>query len=266
MAKNLIKFKGLIIKEKRIGDNKLIVVLTKELGVISIFCNGVFKPQSKNLGSTQLFSYSDFCVNEKTDPKGNKSYYLESSQPDTIFFKLWTDIHSQALGHYIAELLSYCEIAEGDNSEILRLTLNTFYSLNTERQPLNLLKSIFEIRFLCEIGFRPNMVGCNKCYLYESDSMHINIKTGKVLCDDCITEEDRTNGFDFLFDKNMFYIVRYIILSDYDELFSFKISYKAQKFLTNFSESFVNYYTKDRFKSLDFMKAKMARDFFNTTI
>ena len=74
MAKNLIKFKGLIIKEKRIGENKLIVVLTKELGVISIFCNGVFKPQSKNLGSTQLFSYSDFCVNEKTDPKGNKSY------------------------------------------------------------------------------------------------------------------------------------------------------------------------------------------------
>ena len=254
MPKNLIRFKGLVIKEKRIGDNKLIVVLTKELGVISIFCTGGFKPQSKNLGATQLFSYSDFCVDEKTDSKGLKRYYLESSSSDTIFYRIRLDVISSALASYIAELLNYCGIAESNNGEVLRLTLNTYYSLNSDRQPPELLKSIFEIRLLCEIGYRPKMVGCNNCYLYDSDSMHFNIKTGKLLCDDCISDEDRNNGFDYIFDKNMLYIVRYIMLTDYDDLFSFKVSDKAQKKLTKFSEAFVSYYIKARFASRDFFK------------
>lgn len=254
MSKNLIKFNGLIIKEKRIGENKLIIVLTKEYGVISIFCNGGFKPQSKNLSSTQLFSYSEFCVDEKTDSKGQKRYFLDSSKSKTIFYRIRLDVISASLASYIAELLNYCGVADGDNGEVLRLTLNTYYSLNSDRQPPELLKSIFEIRLLCEIGFRPNLVGCNSCYLYESDSMHFNIKTGKLLCDDCITEEERNNGYDFCFDKNMLYIIRYIMLSDYDELFSFKVSDRAQKLLTNFSESFVNYYVKAKFVSRDFFK------------
>ncbi|WP_028509835.1 DNA repair protein RecO [Ruminococcus sp. NK3A76] len=254
MSKNLIKFKGLVIKEKRIGDNKLIVVLTKELGVISIFCNGGFKPQSKNLGATQLFSYSDFCVDEKTDSKGLKRYYLDSSSSDTIFYRIRLDVISSALAAYIAELLDYCGIAESNNGEVLRLTLNTFYSLDKDRQPPELLKSIYEIRLLCETGFRPNLVACNNCYLYESDSMHFNIKTGKLLCDDCISEEDRNNGFDFVLDKQMLYIIRYIALSDYHELFSFKLSDKAQKWLTKFSESFVNYYFKGHFNARSFFK------------
>lgn len=254
MAKNLKKFKGLVIKEKRINDNKLIVVLTKELGVISIFCNGGFRPNSKNLGATQLFSYSDFCVDEKVDAKGQKRYYLDSSTSDTIFYRIRLDVISSALASYIAELLNYCGIAESNNGEVLRLTLNTFYSLNSDRQPPELLKCIYELRLLCEIGYRPNLVACNKCYLYESDSMHFNIKTGKLLCDDCISEEDKNNGFDWVFDKNMLYIVRYIMLSDYDELFSFKLSDKAQKKLTKFSESFVSYYIKAKFVSRDFFK------------
>lgn len=254
MAKNLIRFEGLIIKEKRIGENKLIVVLSKEYGAISIFCRGGFRPQSKNLSSTQLFTLAEFCVDVKEDSTGQKKYYLDSSKTKTIFYRIRLDVISAALASYIAELLNYCGIEEENNGEVLRLTLNTYYSLNTDRQPLELLKSIFEIRLLCEIGYRPNMIGCNKCYLYSSNNMHFNIKTGKLLCDDCISDEDRNNGYDFVFDENILYIVRNIMLSDYDELFSFKISDRAQKILTKFSESFVNYYIKGRFVSRDFFK------------
>ncbi|MBR1749613.1 MAG: DNA repair protein RecO [Ruminococcus sp.] len=251
----MIRFDALIIKEKRLGDNKLIYVLTKEYGVITVYCHGGFAPKNKNTGATQLFSYSELCVDEKISPNGERRYFLNSSTSKTIFYNIRLDIVNSALAGYIAELLNYCGVADNDYGEVMRLTLNTYYSLNSNRQPPDLLKSIFEIRLLCEIGFRPNLIGCNKCYKYEDDDlMHFNIHTGKVLCSSCITQNELDNGFDFSFDKQLFYVFRYIALTDYNKLFSFKISDSLQDKLTVFSESFVNYHLKSKFVARDFYK------------
>ncbi len=251
----MIKFDALIIREKKLGDNKLIIVLTKEYGVISVFCHGGFSPNNKNTGATQLFSYSELCVDVKTAPNGEKRYFLNSSTSKTIFYNIRLDIVYSSLAGYIAELIDYCGIADNNYGEVMRLTLNTYYSLNSNRQPPDLLKSIFEIRLLCEIGYRPDLIGCNNCYKYEDDKgMHFNIHTGKVLCSDCITQNEIDNGFDFTFDKQLFYVFRYIALTDYDKLFNFKISEKLQNRLTAFSENFVNYHLKSRFVARDFYK------------
>lgn len=249
----MITFDALIIREKHINDkNRILTVLTKEYGVISVFCRGGMKPTSKTVGSTQLFSYSQFCAEVKINAKGERQYYLNSSASKNIFYNIRLDIVKASLASYISELLYYCGTNEKDFGEILRLTLNTFYSLDTGRQSAELLKSIFEIRLLCEIGFRPNLLGCNKCLKYEAEHMHFNIMSGKILCDECC--EDTDNGFDFSFDKGMFYIIRFIMLTDYDRLFSFKISDKAQKLLTQFSESFVSYHIKPKFDTRDFYR------------
>ena len=249
----MITFDALIIREKHIGErNRIITVLAKDHGVIDIFCRGGMKLTSKNFSATQLFSYSTLCVEVKVNAKGERLYYLNSSQTKNLFYNIRLDLINACLASYISELLCYCGTAEKDFGEILRLTLNTYYSLDTNRQPPELLKSIFEIRLLCEIGFRPNLLGCNKCLKYEADHMHFNIMTGKILCDNCC--EDSDNGFDFVFDKGMFYILRYIMLTDYDRLFSFKVSDKAQKLLTAFSESFVSYHIKPKFDTRDFYR------------
>jgi DNA repair protein RecO (recombination protein O) len=53
-------------------------VLTAEKGVIDILVRGGQK-SVKNSASTQLFSYSSLCLDEKKNPGGQTQYYLNSS-------------------------------------------------------------------------------------------------------------------------------------------------------------------------------------------
>ncbi len=248
----MITLKGLIIREKSVGESsKSISVLTAELGVIDVFVRGGMKSK-KTSASTQLFTYSIFCLEEKKDSKGHSNYYLNSTETQNIFFNLRLDVKKTALASYFADLLCYSRIENADCNEILRLTLNAYYFLDNGKRDEELLKSIFEFRLLCELGFRPFLVGCNRCFKYESDEMHYNFRSGLLECDECCLNPDSI--FNFTFDRTLLYIVRYIALTDFDKLFSFKISAKYQKKLTQFTERFVKHNFTDDFATLRFYR------------
>jgi DNA repair protein RecO (recombination protein O) len=116
----------------------------------------------------------------------------------------------------------------------------------------DLLKCVFELRLPCEIGLRPDLVGCANCYKYEDDRMHFDFISNKLYCDDCYCSDDNTS--DTVVDKTLLYIIRFIALSEFEKLFYFKISDRYLKKLTAFTESFVAYVFKNRFKSLDYYK------------
>lgn len=245
-------FKGLIIRENKVGESsKSIIVLSEEFGIINVFVRGGAKSK-KNTSSIQLFAYSKLCIDEKKDAHGHINYYLNSSEPINIFYNLRLDPKKTALGCYFSELLCFSRIENSYLGEILKLTLNSFYFLDKGSHDLELLKSIFEFRLLCEMGFRPYLVGCNKCYVVECEKMHYNFKSGLLECDDCCYNPESI--FDIILDRDLLYIVRYIALTDYDKLFNFKINEKYQNKLTEFTERFVKYNFKERFDTLDFYR------------
>lgn len=248
----MITLKGLIIREDQRGESsKSISVLCAERGVIDVYVRGGMK-SGKTASSTQLFTFSKLCIEEKKDAKGSSRYYLNSAETENMFYHLRLDVKKTSLASYFADLLCYARIEGNDFSEILKLTLNTLYYLDNGERDQELLKSIFEFRLLCEIGYRPYLVGCNNCYTYESDKMHFNFKSGLLECDNCCRNPDSI--FDFVFDKTLLYIVRYIALTEYDKLFNFKISAAYQKKLTQFTERFVKYYFTDNFATLRFYR------------
>lgn len=246
--------KGLIIKEEPKGESsKLIYVLTAEKGVISILVRGGMK-SSKNSASTQLYVYSDLCFEEKKDAKGYSYYYLNSSEPISMFFELRLDIYKMALAAYLSELLFYSRIeAADDKNEILRLALNTFYFINQGKKDRELLKSIFEFRLICDTGFRPNLIGCNKCYKVEDDKMYLNMRAGSLECEDCCTNKD--SMFGFVLDRQMLHIVRHIALTDFERLYTLKISPEYQAALTDLTERYVKFHFKEKFPTLNFYRS-----------
>lgn len=248
----MITLKALVVRENKIGESsKAVTVLSSELGIIDIFIRGGAK-SSKSTSSTQLFSYSKFCLDEKKDAYGHVNYYLNSCEPLNIFYNLRLDAKKTALGCYFCELLCFSRIENSFCGEILKLSLNSLYFLDKGKHDMELLKSIFEFRLLCEIGFRPNLVGCNKCYVYECEKMHFNFKSGLLECDNCCYNPESI--FDIIFDPTLLYIVRFIALTDYNKLFNFKINEKYQKKLTDFTERFVKYNFKENFDTLEFYK------------
>lgn len=243
-----------VIKEMPAGESsKKIYVLTKEKGIISVFVRGGMKSR-KNNSATQLYSFSVMCIDERRNASGDRYYYLNSVESISMFYDIRLDVYKAALAAYFTELLFYSRIeGSADKDDVMRLTLNTFYYLNEGVKDRELLKSIFEFRLLCEIGFRPNLIGCSECYKYEDDRMYFNYYTGSLRCEDCKTEE--SNMTDIVLDRSMLYIIRHISLTDFERLFSIRVSPGTQKRLTAFTEGYVKYHYQYRFNTLDFYRS-----------
>ena len=248
----MITIKGLIIRETPRGESsKSVTVLSDERGVVDVFVRGGMK-SSKTSSPTQLLAYSLRCREEKKDASGQTNYYLNSAENLTMFYHIRLDAAKTALAAYFAELLNYCRIENSDCGDILKLTLNTLYFLDNGQRDPELLKCIFEFRLLCDIGFRPFLLGCSICYAYDGDIMYLNMRSGLLECEKCCINK---NGvFSYALDRTMLYIIRYIALSDLSKLFSFRISDRYLKRLSVFTEDFVRFHFKDGFETLRFYR------------
>ncbi|SDA18831.1 DNA replication and repair protein RecO [Ruminococcus sp. YE71] len=248
----MITLDGLVIAERDTGETgKSVTLLTKELGCIDVYVRGGRKSK-KSLSSTQLFCYAHFSLEEKRDARGISHYYYNSSEPIKLFYELRLDAKRLALACYFAELLLFAAESGEGAEDVMRLTLNTLYYLDKGSRGEATLKSIFELRLLCETGYRPNLIGCCNCYKVEDDAMHLNLATGSLTCSDCTTGDEGL--YDFVLDRQLLYIVRFIALVEYEKLFNISISEKYQKRLGEFTERFAEYHYGRRFQKLRFYK------------
>ena len=244
--------KGLVISERDVGESaKAVTLLTGSLGCIEVFVRGG-KKSKKSASSTQLFSYSDYSLDEKNDSRGNVHYYYDSSEPINMFYNIRLDAKKTALGCYFADLLMYAAESREGAEEVMRLSLNTFYVMNRGDRDLELIRSIFEFRLLCETGYRPALIGCHECYKHLCEDMHFNLRSGLLSCPDHLRGEDAL--YDIILDPVQLYTIRYIALVDQKELFSFKLSDKYLDWLSGFTERFVEYHYGRRFETLRFYK------------
>ena len=84
----LLKVKGVVIKEIAYKDNdKIITLLTDELGKISCMAKGAKKTNSALLASCQLFVYSEFILY-----KGSTFYHINSAESIDTFYALRIDL------------------------------------------------------------------------------------------------------------------------------------------------------------------------------
>lgn len=250
----MLTLKGLVIREQQRGESsKMIHILTAEEGVMGIFVRGGMK-SGKNAAATQLYVYSEFCIEEKTNARGERRLFLNSAEAINMFFDLRLDIKKTALCAYLTEILYYSRVeASTDKNELLRLALNTFYYINEGKRDLELLRASFEIRLISDTGFRANLVGCCNCFKYEDDIMYFNIASGTLECEDCC--DNKNSGFRIRLDRSMLYILRYIVLTDIDKLFSLRVSPAYQEQLTELGERYIKYYFSDQLKTLWFYKS-----------
>ncbi len=249
----MLTLRGLILKEKKIGEiNKSVSVLTADKGVIDIFIRGGQK-SVKNAASTQLFAYSTLCVDVKKTASGQSEYYLNSSELINAFPSIRLDIKKTALAAYFSELILFSRTEETGYFDVMRLVLNSLYFLDNDKMDMDLLKCVFEFRLPCEIGLRPDLVGCAVCFKYDDDKMHFDFRENKLFCDECYMTDE--TSIQTVFDSTLLYIVRYIALSEFEKLFYFKVSPKYLRKLTEFTESFIAFNFKSRFRTLEYYKS-----------
>lgn len=246
----LITTRGLVINERSVGENdKYIELLTEDLGVIDVSVKGVKKITSKNAGSAQLFSYSKFCLSKR-----GERFYINSSENISIFFEIRLSIEKLSLASYFSEIVKYALPNDLPCNEVLRLFLNTLYYLCNDKLDMNILKSIFELRLLTEIGLMPQLIGCRECFCFENEYMFFDYKNSNLICKECIEKLGLSADNLEPLHPAALKSVRHVCLSDFEKIFSFSLADTYIPLLLHFSEKYLINQLGKSFKTLKFYK------------
>lgn len=248
----MITLEGIVLKERSVGEqDKFIDILTKESGVIEISVKGAKKVNGKSGSSTQLFAYSRFCIQQRKD-----RFYLNSAEPIHIFYNLRNSLSKLSLASYFADVLRSSIESQTQNGDIMRLFLNALYFLEKDSRDERLLKSVFELRLMSEIGFMPNVLACRSCGSYEPEDIIFSVTDGGFCCHECFERQENTAVYQDFFKIKLPVLnsVRHIVLADFDRLFNFRISESVQQKLSVISEAYLTAHLERSFATLEFYK------------
>ena len=237
---------GIVIREQTTGEqDRLITVLTRELGMIKAFVNGGRNPKNKNVSATDLLCYSDFTV-EKTK---KDVYIIKEATAKQVFFGLREDITDLSLAQYFAELARDLSPKEEKSDEFLSLILNSLHLLCNKKKSDLLLKAVTELRLACLSGFMPNVIGCSVCSEYESETMFFNTHNGSMFCQGCNTDKKNIP-----LSPAVLTAIRHICLSQPEKIYSFSLSEDKLLALCDATEKYVKGITLKQYKTLEFYK------------
>ena len=168
-------YKGLVLAERNAGDRgKFIDILTENNTVQEVYVRGAKKASSAATSLTQLFSYAVFSIQQR-----NGRVYLDSAEPIRIFYRLRESLSRLSLAMYFSELirLSVREFRPaGETCEVMRLMLNTLHYLENGSREEGLLKPIFELRLMTELGMMPDLLMCRTCGEFLPKRLYFSVE------------------------------------------------------------------------------------------
>lgn len=241
----LENYSGIVLKTSSVGESdRLITILTDKKGIIRAFVKRAKSPRNSNSSSTQMLCYSKFSIY-----MGKTTNSVNSSIPIKLFFNLNKDIKKLALAEYFCELALILAPSGTTSEDLLRLMLNAFHLLANTDKNIYIIKSVVELRALSISGYMPDLIGCSKCRKYESNITHFIPEEGVIYCDNC-----KSNKLGIKLDPSTLSAMRYIIYSEFNKIFSFKLPDDKLKLLSKATQSYVTSVTDKNFKSLDFFE------------
>lgn len=238
--------KTLVLRETQYKDNdKLLSVLSQELGLITVKARGVKRKNSPLRSGCQLLCYSEMTLFEK-----NGYYTVNEAEPLEMFMGLRTDIELLSLGAYFAQILETTAAQDHVDPELLSLGLNSLYALDKLHKPQRLVKAVFELRLLSLIGYHPELQCCVSCG--DAGARLFFLQDGILLCEHC-AQQRRLEARHKLSD-GVLAAMGHILTCPRQKLFSFTLPETALKELEAVTEQFLLTQLDQRFSALEFYK------------
>lgn len=239
-----VKTKGLILKQSDFGEaNRILTIFTKEFGIIKAVAYGAKSIRNKNSASTQVMTYADFVL-----LKTNKDMMsIQSAEIIDSFFGVKEDITKLSLCVYFADLIYSLLNMHSPDDEMLALFLNSLYALSYKDVENEKMRAVFEMKAMSGGGYMPNMSGCVKC----GDTENIGCfapHNGGIVCKNC------SKAGDIPINAEVYHTLLYIISSDVKKMLSFTASKEVLKQVSEISERYVDAFSDNKFKSLEYYK------------
>ena len=209
-----VKTKGIIIAEKTMSDfDKMLTILTPNLGKIECVAKGSRRPKSLLMAGTQFLCFGDYLLY-----KGSENYSMNSCETIELFYNIRTDLDKLKYAVYITKIINDITTENQNNYKVLQLYLNTLYVISNTEKNLEFVTSIFRLRLLSIIGYRPEIRECKSCKEKENLTK-FSIKDNGFKCTACGKQDKGAIEMN----ETTKDAIRYIILSDAKKIYSFQI-------------------------------------------
>lgn len=209
---------GLVLRATKTGEaDQILSILTPD-GIVSAAAKGSLRLKNKLFSACGLFCYSEFTLFE-----GKTMYAVDEASVKNVFFGLHQDITAMSLAMYCAEIAATLSPAGEEAAEQLKLLLNTFFVLSERKKEPKLVKAVYELRTLSQVGFLPDLVACTDCARYEGGPFCFDVGGARIFCADCAAKR----GLPVNLSPAALSAMRHIVFSEDKKVFSFTVGPEA---------------------------------------
>ena len=226
-----LKVNGIIIAENNMGDyDKMLTMLTPNLGKIGCTAKGARRPKSLLMAGTQFLCFGEYLLYKSGD-----IYSINSCETIEMFYNLRTDLDKLTYASHITKIINDVTTENQNTYNTLKLFLNTLFAISETDKDLDFITSVFKMRLMKIIGFCPNVNECVTCKEKE-ELTHFSFKDNGFKCKVCSKQDKGALSISEA-TKNA---IIYSIKADPKKIFSFSLSESAQKEFNIVSKIYLN--------------------------
>lgn len=237
-------------------NDKIIVMYSKEKGLLRGIAKGCKKPKSKLGAMMQSLVANKIILN-----KGRNLDIISQSESINSFKKLKNDFSKLSFSMYCAEIISNFGIEDDSNSDdIYNLLFTVLSTIADTKNTIEILLAVlrFQLKIMDVMGLQICIKHCSdcNCIFDENKNYKFSISSGGIICEECYKKLTNLKGKTFSIHPK---IVNFLCTLEktnfnektkYDELATKKICLVC----FNLLKDYISYHSSKRFKTLDIIE------------
>lgn len=234
------KIKGIIVSENSYSEtSKLLKILTKEYGLVSVMAKGAKSLKSNLRSVTTKLTYANFHLHYKE----NKISTLVDADIINPFINIKKDLLKISYASFILELTEQV-MKQSNDKNIFNLLEDTLIKIEEGYDPV-IITNILELKYLSYLGIKPEFDSCAVCG--KTNILTVSTSKGGFVCKNCYTNEKIVN-------PKTIKILRMLYYVDISKISKTNISLEVKKQIDDFINEYYDRYTGLYLKSKKFLK------------
>ncbi|TSC93057.1 MAG: DNA repair protein RecO (recombination protein O) [Candidatus Berkelbacteria bacterium Licking1014_7] len=204
-----IKTKGIVVARRDFSESdRLIWIFTEDFGLVQALARGARKILARLNGHLELANLAKFHFY-----KGKTFYTIIDAQVINNFSKVKNDLKNASLIYHFLELVKIFLPLGEKHPAVLGHLSDSIEILG--RQNHSVAKIFFELQFVSELGFKPEMHECVICQKRLALGKNFfSFLQGGILCSDCSVADKSSFGVS----DNCIKLIRWIAIENISTL------------------------------------------------
>ena len=217
---------------------KCLQCLHQVSGKISCAAKGARRQNSRLLASTQFLCFGEYILY-----KSQETYNINSCDPIEVFYNIRTDYDKINYAAHITKIIQDVTNENENSYKVLQLYLNTLYMISETDKNIDFIVSVFKIKLICILGFKPRIEECVNCGKKE-DLLFFSIKDNGVKCKNCKNQDKGAISIS----TSTYMALKYIVQAPSKKLFNFNLKDESLKELKLLSNIYFNQKLEKEYK------------------